>query len=186
MESSLLKLALKKEGLEQVAKKVIDGEKLSKAEIKGLYAAPLPVLAKLVELTTSHTEVSIRSKELEKNSDTYFHLLPEDADDFIEQLCNLSDLSTWVAITPSKLDSLDLSSSKPLGFQVLKYIAIARIVLGNSVRICAPFNLLGENLSTLAISYGANDLGYIKEEQQDQLRKELSKHSHLGLKISNI
>lgn len=188
----LFRSALEKQGLVELFKKVLRKEKLDQEEILSLAKARLPLLGKLLELFDPLPKtLYIRSSTLEESENNFFHFLPESLAQFVKELLGLRESKlgknpdlTWIASLEEPLDSFDLNSKKPLGLNVLTYIALARIVLGKSCNICAPLNLLGQNLALLAINYGANDLGFIAPEKQNDLLKELLSHAHLELTIN--
>lgn len=190
--SSFFKSMLEKDELLELAEKILRDETLTQTEVLKLALARLPILGKLVELIDPLPKtLYLRSNELEKNENTFFHALPDSLEQFVPELLELRETKKaknpdfiWCASLEEALDSFSLDSKKPLGLSVLNYIALARLVLGNTCLICAPLNLLGQNLSFLAICYGSNDLGFIESEKQNELLAELHSHAHLELTIS--
>ncbi len=51
------------------------------------------------------------------------------------------------------------------GVDVLRAIALARLVLPANVRIAAPLALLGSKLAQVALEFGASHLGYVVGNQ---------------------
>ncbi len=78
-----------------------------------------------------------------------------------EQLTPTGKFAVWFPLSSAILDGPQRKKRKsPLGLQILRTIAIARLVLDKVARIRAPYSLLGEKVSHVALAFGANDLGY--------------------------
>lgn len=85
---------------------------------------------------------------------------------FVEELYALREAlvasgrwEVWFPWTSAVLDR-QLSAGSPLGVQLLKTIALGRLLLPEVRYIRAPLSLLGIKVAQVATHFGANDLGF--------------------------
>lgn len=101
--------------------------------------------------------------------------LPESTEfhykDFITELFHISrvlapggNLRVWFPWSQYQLDSVESTRHGVLGLDFLKCIALGRLVLKDVPMIRAPISLLGVKLASVALSLGANDLGFAAVE----------------------
>lgn len=80
-------------------------------------------------------------------------------------------LCSWSPWISAVLDSGANPVDSPLGLELLSRIALARLFLADVASIVAPIYLMGTRLSSAALFFGANDLGFaaIDSQTADQL-----------------
>ena len=86
---------------------------------------------------------------------------------FVEQLVVLRDrlgpsgnFDVWFPWVPEQLDRKSVAETTPLGAQLLRAVAVGYLGLSCVKRIRAPLSLLGEKMAHVALSFGANDVGF--------------------------
>ena len=88
---------------------------------------------------------------------------------FRARVVRLGRVDAWFPWSQSVLDSkprqVDSGGADPLGARVLELIALGRLLLPDVVFIRAPITLLGPKVAHVALSFGANDLGFAAAER---------------------
>lgn len=93
--------------------------------------------------------------------------------DFIEtlflirsQLLPLRQVSVWFPWSQQILDRGSFCEDQPLGEQLLRAIALGRLLLPEVPFIRAPLSMLGAKVAHVATQFGANDLGFAAVDSQ--------------------
>ena len=106
------------------------------------------------------------------------------SDAFIDLLISIKELSEsglvehWFPFT-SKNSDTSIHDNQPLGAQMLRAVALGRLVLRDVDYIRAPLTMLGVKLSTAAQSFGANDLGFAAVDSRTSEKLGLIKMSDI-------
>jgi hypothetical protein len=89
----------------------------------------------------------------------------------------------WYPWTDHSIKETEAGAAGPLGIQMLRVIALGRLLLPSIKHIRAPWSLLGNSIAHLALTFGANDLGFgaIDYRTAEQLRiTRISETTHLA------
>lgn len=70
------------------------------------------------------------------------------------------EFQVWFPWSLGSLDRMENLAGQPLGLQLLRAIALGRLMLPKLPFIRAPLSLLGVKLAHVALEFGANDLGF--------------------------
>lgn len=71
-----------------------------------------------------------------------------------------NEFQVWFPWSLGSLDHMENLGGQPLGLQLLRAIALGRLMLPKLPFIRAPLSLLGVKLAHVALEFGANDLGF--------------------------
>lgn len=72
----------------------------------------------------------------------------------------------WFPWTSSVLDTPTNSKNGVLGLELLRVIALGRLLLPEVEYIRAPFSMMGSKAGHIALAYGANDIGFAAVDSQ--------------------
>jgi hypothetical protein len=72
----------------------------------------------------------------------------------------------WYPIVGNSLDRDCKSDDDPTGVEILRAIALARLILPAEVQVQAPLATLGPKLAQVALGFGASHLGYVALDGQ--------------------
>ena len=167
-------------GLSALAGKVLNGLSLDIVDAITMSRVSLPLLAKLVQLRPQSAEVSDFGTEMPVDRiaampETTTHIGQPLADweSFcgkliaIREECSSSDASAaWYPALTEPLDRDSTANGSYTGAEVLRAIALARLVLPENVEVRAPLATLGPKLAQVALSFGASHLGFVAVDGQ--------------------
>lgn len=77
-----------------------------------------------------------------------------------DKLAFTGKLNTWYPWAKNCVDSFCLDGGCVLGVQLLRAVALGRLLLPNISHVRAPLSLFGVKMAHVALSFGANDFGY--------------------------
>ncbi len=125
----------------------------------------------------------ISEKEPGSAQETWAEQFCKDLDYINSNIAPTGKCVVWYPWVDKSINSRNLQDNSLLGVHVLKAIALARLLLPTIKHIRVPWSLLGESISHIALSFGANDLGfgaidYRTAEQLQIIR--ISKTTHLA------
>ncbi len=189
-------------GLVEIAGKVAGGGELELPEALALSRASLPLLGKIVELrpvASDGIDISVhealpieRVASLPESPRNVGQVLT-DWESFCRALIALrSDFSprsaarSWYPILAKPLDRDDGCEGGFSGAEVLRAIALARLILPAGVEIMAPLATLGPKLAQVALNFGASHLGYVALDGQPSSNSLLADPSVLDELMESI
>jgi hypothetical protein len=158
-----------------VAEKVAAGRDLGLDEALALSRAGLVLLAKLVQMRPAASGacgaaaggLPIERVASRPESPCYVGQSLADWDTFCHALIAMrGDLScsgiahAWYPILSEPLDQDHVCDGDFTGVEVLRAIALARLLLPAEVEVRAPLATLGPKLAQVALDFGASHLGY--------------------------
>ncbi|MGO9109472.1 MAG: hypothetical protein ACLP9L_09580 [Thermoguttaceae bacterium] len=169
-------------GLAAVAEKVASAQELELNEALALSRASLPLLGKLVELRPTARDSGDSAARQALPIDRVASL-PEsprpvgqaltDWHSFCRKLIALrSEFSPgpaaifWYPVVGKTLDRGDPGDGDFTGAEVLRAIALARLILPEQVQVRAPLATLGPKLAQVALGFGASHLGCVAFDGQ--------------------
>jgi hypothetical protein len=181
MQPSLLRQQFRAEGLQAVADEVIADGDLELEDALALSRASLPILGKIVELwlttraasaaavpgalpiqrTASLPESPRRVGQRLADWVSYCQTLIAYRDEFSPAAHAIA----WYPVM-SKTFLADQRDGDFTGVDVLRAIALARLLLPPEVEIQAPLATLGPKLAQVALNFGASHLGYVAPQDQ--------------------
>lgn len=72
--------------------------------------------------------------------------------------------AAWYPEPGGTLDQFSATGDEATGWEVLRAVALARLVLPAQVTIVAPLNVLGSKVAQVALEYGASRFGFLAAE----------------------
>jgi hypothetical protein len=169
-------------GLTAIAKKVADGRDLELDEAVALSRASLPLLGKIVELRPSNSDSCgpDAARELPVARTAVGPIVARrtgqaltDWNAFCEILISMRNEvrpnehgGFWYPILNNPLDRDNPGDGDFTGVDVLRAIALARLILPAEIEVRAPLASLGPKLAQVALDFGASHLGYVAPEGQ--------------------
>ncbi len=194
--SGLFQRQLSAVGLGDVAEKIAAGSALEMEELDLLSRASLPLLGRIVQLMPDSLGWTYRSDgerktDAEVHPATDGAELPiehvnsaaelprqiaqslSEWDEFCRtlvdtryQLHATSDAIAWYPQVTEPPDAHGMADKDFTGVDVLRAIALARLVLPANVQIVAPLAALGPKLAQVALEFGASHLGFVGSNGQ--------------------
>ena len=189
VSTRLIQRQLSAAGLEDIAQKVAVGRRLELHDAVLLSRASLPLLGRIVQLSPlsvgwtsesvaengTDSEVHPTSAELPVARVVSAEQLPRliaqhltDWETYCRQLIALrdelgasSEPAAWYPKVNRSPDENASSVDDYTGVEILRAIALARLMLPESVQIVAPLTTLGPKLAQVALDFGATHLGYV-------------------------
>lgn len=169
-------------GLEAIAEKVSAGRALEFSEAVALSQASLPLLGKLVEMRPAAEDASRaaapgslpidRATTLPDSPRIIGQPLADWAV-FCRTLMATRDdrssngrLRAWIPLLEKPLDQEIGCDGGFTGVEVLRAIALARLVLPAEIEVRAPLAMLGPKLAQVALDFGASHLGCVALDGQ--------------------
>jgi len=169
-------------GLAPIAAKVAAGRPLDLDEAIALSRASLPLLGKIVELRPSIGDICesepavalpiervAARPEVERRTGQAL----TDWDAFCETLISVRNETRpndfagyWYPILNNPLESDSLGEGDFTGVDVLRAIALARLILPANIDVRASLASLGPKVSQVALDFGASHLGYVALDGQ--------------------
>jgi len=169
-------------GLTSVAEKVAAGRDLELEDVLTLSRASLPLLGKMVELRSlaNDTGGAAVRKALPidrvaalPQSPRHVGQAPTDWESFCRTLIALrgefsssAAATVWYPSLGTPLDRDDARDGDFTAVEVLRAIALARLVLPTEIQVQAPLATLGAKLAQVALDFGASHLGYMAFDGQ--------------------
>lgn len=180
--TGLFQRQLAASGLERVAEKVAAGCAIEFEDAMLLSRASLPLLGRIVRsapasvVWTSESVVQL-APDGEANGDSSASLALRasmqiaqpltDWETFCRalletrrELAAVSDAVVWFPQVRQQPDTHGVHDGQYTGVDVLRAIALARLVLPARVRIVAPVSTLGPKLAQVALEFGASHVGF--------------------------
>jgi hypothetical protein len=168
------------EGMGAIADKLTAGDELELDDAIALSSASLPLLGKLVELRSADLPVRAAEGDLPvERVASPTGLKPQwgqplaDWESFCRALIATRDEfasrqseSFWYPILSKPLDQDTPSDMDFTGAEILRAIALARLVLPVEIAVRAPLASLGPKLAQVALDFGASHLGCVAPEGQ--------------------
>jgi hypothetical protein len=167
-------------GLESVAQKAAAGEELDLEDALVLSTASLPIVGRVVQLQAaargSVGRLVAADLPIHRASSFYegesIGQPVSDWSSFCEGLIEARKVISsggtarfWYPIVERRLDQ-DGEHAGPSGVEVLRAIALARLVLPVQVEVQAPLATLGVKLAQVALEFGATHLGWVVPDGQ--------------------
>ena len=165
-------------GLLALADKVRNGLPLDMDDALTLCHVSLPLLAKLIQLRPWGVDDDPALLPVDRIAEmperaTHIGQPLGDWESFCRTLiANREELTTraesvaWFPALTEPLDRESTANGSFTGAEVLRAIAVARLVLPESVEVRAPLAMLGPKLAQVALSFGASHLGYVAVDGQ--------------------
>jgi hypothetical protein len=178
--TGLFQRQLSAAGLADIAEKIAAGTTLDFEDAARLSRSSLPLLGRIVQMRPLPVEWTSDGAEMPVERVANLADLPRQIAQPLaewetycrqliamrEELGTSSEPVAWypkVNRTPDENASLDDDYT---GVEVLRAIALARLLLPESVQIVAPLATLGPKLAQVALDFGATHLGYVSRDGQ--------------------
>jgi len=169
-------------GLTAIAEKVAAGRELELDEAIALSRTGLPLLGAIVELRPASCDASdpaappalpiARTTTLPESPQCIGQSLSEWESFCRTLIATRGRVSSgaaavaWYPILDEPLDQLGGGAGGFTGVEVLRAIALARLLLPAEIEVRAPLALLGPKLAQVALDFGASHLGYVAFDGQ--------------------
>lgn len=174
---SLAWAELEEVALEGVAEELVAGRALGRADAVALGRASLPLLGKLVEVCGHRVPdlATLSAAGLICCDSTSGQIVPLEGqppaltwERFVDGLLMRREAQAstpgpvpWYPDVEGVLDGSPMANRMLSAWDVLRAIALARLLLPAAVEIVAPLTTLGAKVAQVALHYGANRLGYL-------------------------
>ena len=90
-----------------------------------------------------------------------------------QEVSHRSTLTGWLPLFRSILDQGSPGAAHPLGLEVLKSVALARLAFPEARLVQAPLSIFGLKAADVALHFGANDLGFAAVDAETARRLDL-------------
>ena len=157
-------------GLGDVAEKAAAGAVLELDDAVLLSRASLPLLGRIVQSHPSTNDAALPIQRVTGIADIPYQIAQPLADweTFCRELLAVrrelgatSEPAAWYPKVSRPPDEDGSSDGNFTGVEVLRAIALARLLLPANVQIVAPLATLGPKLAQVALEFGASHLGYV-------------------------
>jgi hypothetical protein len=179
---SFLSRQLASTGLAAIAEKVAAGRDLELDEALALSRASLPLLGKIVELRPGNGEscgsnassaLPVERVTLRPRVEPRTGQALTDWKAFCETLISVRNEARpnefagfWYPILNNPLDRDNPGDGDFTGVDILRAIALARLILPAEIEVRAPLASLGPKVAQVALDFGASHLGYVALDGQ--------------------
>jgi hypothetical protein len=173
-ENALFQQQIAAAGLDDIANKVAVGTVVDLDDAIRLSGINLPLLGRIVQLLPV-PEIAIPFKRVASPADLP-HQISQPLTDWQTfcrelvatrvELAESNEPAAWYPSVSRPPDENGASHDNYTGVEVLRAVALARLVLPAGVEIVAPLATLGAKLAQVALDFGATHLGYVAADGQ--------------------
>lgn len=186
-------------GLRSIAEKIISTSNLTLDDLYALWSTSVSLLGKLVELRFGRKiwgqdlpVDQVGSSTGSADSTTAIGQPLGPAETFLQELLAIRDSLqesgvplVWYPEVVTLPEQAAVAADEASGIQILRAIALARLVLPGWVQIRAPLAALGEKLSTTALEFGATQLGAVAADEATARQRNLPTPEDLAEMLTN-